>query len=84
MAVKVVPVEKSDPLAVAALPPDERFEAAFAAASAKPADETPWERLVAAVVSDSTVSMMIICSTVTRWARSTGANIRRQSASPAT
>lgn len=51
MAVKVVPVENSDLLAVA-LPPDERFEAAFTAATAKPGDETPWEALEATVVSD--------------------------------
>ena len=51
MAVKVVPVENSDLLAVA-LPPDERFEAAFTAATAKPSDETPWEALEATVVSD--------------------------------
>ncbi|HXU03224.1 MAG TPA: hypothetical protein VN903_19795, partial [Polyangia bacterium] len=53
MAVKVVPIDKSEPLTgVASLTPDERFQAAFAAATAKPADETPWEALEAAVVSD--------------------------------
>ena len=51
MAVKVVPVENSDLLAVA-LPPDERFEAALTAATAKPTDESPWEALEATVVSD--------------------------------
>ncbi|HEY5449298.1 MAG TPA: hypothetical protein VIQ54_11130, partial [Polyangia bacterium] len=51
MAVKVVPVDKPEPLPVP-LPTDERFQAAFTAATAKPTDEAPWELLEAAVVSD--------------------------------
>ena len=59
MAVKVVPVENSDLLAVA-LPSDQRFEAAFTAATAKPTDETPWEALEATVVSDESQARRLL------------------------
>ena len=59
MAPKVATVEKSKPLVVTALP-DERFEEAFTAATAKPADESPWERLEAAVVSDENQARQLL------------------------
>jgi tetratricopeptide (TPR) repeat protein len=59
MAPKVATVEKAQRLDVTALP-DERFEAAFSAATAKPSDESPWERLEAAVVSDENQARQLL------------------------
>ena len=59
MTAKAVPIEKSEPLNATALP-DDRFEEAFTAATAKPSDEAPWERLEAAVVSDENQARQLL------------------------
>jgi hypothetical protein len=59
MTVKVAPVDKAESLIATALP-DERFEQAFSAASARPTDESPWERLEAAVVSDENQARQLL------------------------
>ena len=51
MAPKLATVEKTKPPAVTPLP-DGLFEETLTAATAKPTDESPWERLEATVVSD--------------------------------
>ena len=63
MAAKVATATKtSEP--VVGMPPtapfDGRFEAALGAATAKPADETPWEGLEAAVVSDENQARQLL------------------------
>jgi len=50
MAAKLATVEKSKPVAPTPLP-DDLFQEALTAAAAAPGDESPWERLEAAVVS---------------------------------
>ena len=59
MTAKAVPIEKSEPLNVTT-PSDDRFEEAFTAATARPADEAPWERLEAAVVSDENQARQLL------------------------
>ena len=49
--------KKPEPMAVV---PSPEFEAALTAATAKPADETPWERLEAAVVSDENQARQLL------------------------
>ena len=51
MAAKLATVEKPKPVAATPLA-DDLFQEALTAATAAPADESPWERLEAAVVSD--------------------------------
>ena len=65
MAAKVATAAKtSEPVGV--MPPtapfNDRFEAALSAATAKPADETPWEGLEASVVSDENQARQLLDS----------------------
>ena len=59
MAAKLATVEKPKPLAVTPLP-DDRFEEALTQATARPADESPWEHLEAAVVSDENQARQLL------------------------
>jgi tetratricopeptide repeat protein len=59
MAPKLATVEKAKPVAVTPLP-DDLFEEALSAATATPADESPWERLEAAVVSDEVQARQLL------------------------
>ena len=59
MAPKLATVEKTKPPAVTPLP-DALFEETLTAATAKPTDESPWERLEATVVSDENQARQLL------------------------
>ena len=59
MAPKLATVEKTKPPAVTPLP-DDLFEETLTAATAKPTDESPWERLEATVVSDENQARQLL------------------------